>query len=947
MPAANAATVGVATFGQLSTALDSGCSNGDVVEITADIAEGTTSQSHVSCDLTLDLNGHRVQVGTIWITSGRTLTIEDAPAAPGPAGQLLAIAGNTSYQAGIGVPLGATLIVDGGAVTATGGRSSAGIGGSWLNSVDHALNDNGTVIINGGTVSALGSGSGETTSNGAGIGGALFGRGGVIDISGGSVNAWSGDPSLGIAPRGAAIGGGAFGTAGTITISGDAVVGANRNLTSGGTGGAGIGSGENGGDGGTITIKDSSTVTAIGGTGSGSGIGGGLSGSGGVITIQDDASVTATGGQYAAGIGGGSRGSGGTITIAGGSVTATGGLGDGGQGGAGIGGGSAGSGGTVTITGDSDVTANGSRMSAGIGGGYGLGTITGAALSVGAGSTVAASGGNSIGSSTGGSAFGSLDLTGTLTLSPPPASGNGGMEIPDSLTGDEVTIAATGVLQGSTAGADGSTSGGLGLRGAGQVMNHGAITLASDLVEVTVKDHNYQVGFDTQGGSTAPAAVRVYASSFSAGMRSLPTPPTRAGKIFTGWNTAADGTGTTLTATSTLPGSSSTGSPVALTVYAQWTAAPVVPVAPTITGAATASGTVGTDFSYSPTLTGTPAPTVTAGALPPGLVLDPASGSITGRPTLSGTYAVTLTATNSEGSATKNLTITVAGILPSAPEAPTASLTGPRQITLVWTAPPAPDGHPVTGYSVTPYADGVAQPATTLGQVTSAVFPGLTRGTTYTFQVTATNDAGDGPASDLSAGLVVPMTSPGAPTGLRAVARNGEVTLTWVQPSDDGGAAITHYVITAYASGRASRAITVGNVRAAAVSGLSNGITYTFAVAARNAVGTGKASAPVAAKPVKPVISIAVSNTRIKHGKKVTVKGVSTPTLSGRVNVQQRKRVHGKLQWVTIASGRLAGGTYSVPVKLRAKGVARLRVLTVATPTASAVISTVKIVKVT
>ena len=72
-------------------------------------------------------------------------------------------------------------------------------------------------------------------------------------------------------------------------------------------------------------------------------------------------------------------------------------------------------------------------------------------------------------------------------------------------------------------------------------------------------------------------------------------------------------------------------------------------VAPTITGPVTAEATVGEPFTYTPELTGDPAPTVTLvkGSLPQGLSLDPATGIISGTPQdEAGGYPIALTAAN-------------------------------------------------------------------------------------------------------------------------------------------------------------------------------------------------------------------------------------------------------------------------------------------------------------
>jgi sugar lactone lactonase YvrE len=87
-----------------------------------------------------------------------------------------------------------------------------------------------------------------------------------------------------------------------------------------------------------------------------------------------------------------------------------------------------------------------------------------------------------------------------------------------------------------------------------------------------------------------------------------------------------------------------------------------IAAAPVITSATTASGTKDSPFSppFRITATGHPFPTFTATNLPAGLSLR--DGQITGVPSVSGVADVTITATNTRGTSTSVLRITIAGV---------------------------------------------------------------------------------------------------------------------------------------------------------------------------------------------------------------------------------------------------------------------------------------------
>ena len=159
--------------------------------------------------------------------------------------------------------------------------------------------------------------------------------------------------------------------------------------------------------------------------------------------------------------------------------------------------------------------------------------------------------------------------------------------------------------------------------------------------------------------------------------------------------------------------------------------------APTITSPLTASGTVGTPFFYQITATGFQTSFSTT-MLPAGLSVN-ASGLISGTPTGAGTTNVTLTATNSGGTGTATLVLTI-------------------------------------------------NPATPV--ISSALTASGTVGTAFSYQITATNNPTSFGASGLPAGLSVNTTTgliSGTPTApgmtnvtLTATGSSGTVTATLV-----------------------------------------------------------------------------------------------------------------------------------------------------------------------
>jgi hypothetical protein len=116
-------------------------------------------------------------------------------------------------------------------------------------------------------------------------------------------------------------------------------------------------------------------------------------------------------------------------------------------------------------------------------------------------------------------------------------------------------------------------------------------------------------------------------------------------------------------------------------------------------------------------------------------------------------------------------------------------------------------------------------------------FTNLNNGTTYYFVVKATNSGGESAASnEVSA---KPITVPAAPTGVTATAGDGQATVTFTPPVDNGGSTITDFVVTSNPGGIAVH----GSGNPITLTGLSNGMSYTFTVVAFNGAGGSAPSA--------------------------------------------------------------------------------------------------------
>ena len=170
----------------------------------------------------------------------------------------------------------------------------------------------------------------------------------------------------------------------------------------------------------------------------------------------------------------------------------------------------------------------------------------------------------------------------------------------------------------------------------------------------------------------------------------------------------------------------------------------------------------------------------------------------------------------------------------AAPDTPTSlSLTpGNQRVMLRWAQPSG--GAAVTHYEYE--LDGSGTWTSTGSAAPSHTVMGLTNGQSYAFRVRAVNSAGASTASG-SRSATPTSTEPDALQSLSFTPGNGQVTLRWSPPGNDGGDTITHYEYEVDGSGTW---INTGSTATShTVTDLNNGQTYVFRVRAVNSLGNG------------------------------------------------------------------------------------------------------------
>ena len=223
-------------------------------------------------------------------------------------------------------------------------------------------------------------------------------------------------------------------------------------------------------------------------------------------------------------------------------------------------------------------------------------------------------------------------------------------------------------------------------------------------------------------------------------------------------------------------------------------------------------------------------------------------------------YQFRVSAVNAVGRGAASSTVTVAPVYAGVAGAPRAltAVAGRLKLTVSWQAPLSNGGFSITDYAIETSTDSGTTWTRFADSVTTSTTATLTVPTgnvAYQVRVRAVNAAGLGDASNVAEATPTANSGPSAVRNVVATASLMGATISWTVPLDNGGGAITEYVVDYTTDGESftgTRRVS-SFTRSAVFTGLVGGIQHTFRVRALNLFGTGIEGTAVVT-PVAPTV---------------------------------------------------------------------------------------------
>ena len=234
------------------------------------------------------------------------------------------------------------------------------------------------------------------------------------------------------------------------------------------------------------------------------------------------------------------------------------------------------------------------------------------------------------------------------------------------------------------------------------------------------------------------------------------------------------------------------------------------------------------------------------------------------------------------------ITVTVTD-KPGAPANVVAEAVGATGAKVTFEAPES-NGSPITGYRLYDSSGAkVADCPNTVCEVN-----GLRTGQSYRFAVSAVNEQGE--SARTTSNEITLSGVPDRPGGPSVTPGDGELTMTWDAPNNNGSP-ITGYTVYATAA-TGQRTCTTSGARTCTISGLVNDQNYTVTVVATNANGNSQASPGVNGTP------------------KATRRGPDQPVITSATAAQQRdgNAALATITWSLGSSGSAGWGQTIVSV---------------------------------